>query len=82
MTRGVVAGDRVEAVDGARGRVRWVGVVDGRDGEWIGIQWDERRRGKHDGVVDGKRYFTCAYEDEDSGVGCGRSYLQHSRWKF
>ena len=73
MTRDVVAGDRVEAVDGARGRVRWVGVVDGRDGEWIGIQWDERGRGKHDGVVDGKRYFTCAYEDEDSGVGCGRS---------
>ena len=69
MTRAVAVGDRVEALDGARGRVRWVGVVDGRDGEWIGIQWDDGGRGKHDGVVDGKRYFTCAYDDEESRVG-------------
>lgn len=26
-------------------------------GTWLGIEWDDGLRGKHNGVVDGKRYF-------------------------
>lgn len=62
---GVVVGDRVESVDGARARVRWTGSVDGRSGRWIGLEWDDPTRGKHDGVVDGVRLFTCAARSGD-----------------
>lgn len=26
-------------------------------GSWLGIEWDDGLRGKHNGIVDGKRYF-------------------------
>jgi len=26
---------------------------------YIGVEWDEKGRGKHDGAVGGKRYFVC-----------------------
>jgi len=26
-------------------------------GTWLGIEWDDGMRGKHNGIVDGKRYF-------------------------
>ncbi|CAI5465517.1 unnamed protein product [Closterium sp. Yama58-4] len=42
-----------------RGTVRYVGPVDGHKGEWVGVEWDDPSRGKHDGVVTGKRYFQC-----------------------
>jgi len=52
-------GDRIELDDGARGVVRWIGQVLGRDGAWLGVEWDDRARGKHDGALDGVRYFSC-----------------------
>ncbi|CAA7396528.1 unnamed protein product [Spirodela intermedia] len=39
------------------GTVRYVGPVDGYDGSWIGVDWDDGG-GKHDGVVNGVRYFS------------------------
>ncbi|GJP54616.1 hypothetical protein CLOM_g13685 [Closterium sp. NIES-68] len=42
-----------------RGTVRYVGPVDGYKSEWVGVEWDDPLRGKHDGVVTGKRYFQC-----------------------
>ncbi|KAH8288976.1 hypothetical protein KR054_001182 [Drosophila jambulina] len=39
------------------GTVRYVGEVTGHMGTWLGIEWDDGLRGKHNGVVDGKRYF-------------------------
>ena len=53
-------GRRIETRDGARATVRYVGSVDGQDGEWVGVEWDDPARGKHDGSHDGKRYFECA----------------------
>ncbi|CEO98471.1 unnamed protein product (mitochondrion) [Plasmodiophora brassicae] len=43
----------------AKGTVRYIGPVEGRQGQWIGVEWDDRARGRHDGCVDGRRYFTC-----------------------
>lgn len=63
----VVVGDRVESVDGARAFARWTGEVEGRAGTWIGVEWDDETRGKHDGVVDGKRLFTCARKSACDG---------------
>ncbi|CAH0399937.1 unnamed protein product [Chilo suppressalis] len=41
-----------------RATVRYNGPLDGAKGIWIGVQYDEPR-GKNDGSVNGKRYFTC-----------------------
>lgn len=49
-------GERLE-VGGDRGTVRWVGQVDGTDGEWLGVEWDREGRGKHDGAHKGTTYF-------------------------
>ena len=47
---------------GHLGTVRFVGSVRGTQGLWLGIEWDDPTRGKHDGVKDGQRYFTCRYD--------------------
>ncbi|CDO73583.1 hypothetical protein BN946_scf185014.g53 [Trametes cinnabarina] len=44
---------------GHLGTIKYVGPVEGTAGVWLGVEWDDPTRGKHDGVKDGKRYFTC-----------------------
>lgn len=39
--------------------VRYIGTVLGTKGEWLGVEWDDPRRGKHGGEHDGVRYFEC-----------------------
>ena len=50
----------------AVGTVRYVGGVDNHEGTYVGVEWDDATRGKHDGEVEGKRYFTC--ENHEAGV--------------
>ncbi|KHJ95718.1 CAP-Gly domain protein [Oesophagostomum dentatum] len=52
----VELGDRV-LVGGNAAVVRYVGNVDGHAGVWVGVEWDDSSRGKHDGCVNGVRYF-------------------------
>ena len=40
-----------------RGTIRYVGEIDGQKGVWYGVDWDDESRGKHDGSINGKRYF-------------------------
>lgn len=40
--------------------MRYVGPVDGHADTWLGIEWDDPTRGKHDGATGGRRYFTCS----------------------
>lgn len=59
MTTGVqFCGDRV-IIAKHRATVRYVGPVDGHEGLWVGVEWDDPSRGKHDGATGGRRYFTC-----------------------
>lgn len=60
-------GCRVQTNDGARATVRYVGAVDGQEGEWVGVEWDDPGRGKHDGSHGGKRYFECVASSENAG---------------
>ena len=47
-----------------RATVRYVGPVNGQVGEWVGLEWDDPTRGKHDGSTGGKQYFVCDYARE------------------
>lgn len=52
-------GARIRIGAHTKATVRYVGHVEGQKGHWIGIEWDDMTRGKHDGCYKGKRYFTC-----------------------
>ncbi|WIA09989.1 hypothetical protein OEZ85_010201 [Tetradesmus obliquus] len=43
-----------------RASVRYVGPVEGQEGTWVGVEWDDPSRGKHDGTTGGRRYFSCS----------------------
>lgn len=45
--------------DGVLCTVRFVGAVTGTTGMWLGVEWDDGSRGKHDGAYKGVRYFSC-----------------------
>lgn len=51
-------GQRVHASGDPRriGTVRYVGALEGYSGIWIGVDWDNGE-GKHDGTVNGFKYF-------------------------
>ncbi|KAG5952447.1 hypothetical protein E4U53_000833 [Claviceps sorghi] len=44
---------------GALCTVRYSGPVAGTTGSWLGVEWDDGSRGKHDGSHGGVRYFVC-----------------------
>ncbi|OHE90689.1 CAP-Gly domain-containing protein [Colletotrichum orchidophilum] len=39
--------------------VRYIGPVAGTSGTWLGVEWDDTGRGKHDGQHKDVRYFSC-----------------------
>ncbi|KAK2027107.1 CAP-Gly domain-containing protein [Colletotrichum zoysiae] len=45
--------------DGALCTVRYIGPVAGTSGTWLGVEWDDAGRGKHDGRHKDVRYFSC-----------------------
>lgn len=49
------------AVHGQCLTVRYVGPVAENAGEWLGVEWDNDSRGRHDGrhLPTGIRYFEC-----------------------
>lgn len=46
-------------INNLQGKVRYIGPADFADGKWVGIELSEPK-GKNDGSVKGKHYFTCA----------------------
>ncbi|XP_072319593.1 tubulin-specific chaperone E [Eucyclogobius newberryi] len=51
-----------------RATVRYVGPVPPTKGVWLGVEWDDPERGKHDGVHEGVQYFTCSVPGAGSFV--------------
>ncbi|XP_049802228.1 tubulin-specific chaperone E isoform X2 [Schistocerca nitens] len=49
-------GQRIEC-SGSYGTVKYIGEVPPTKGIWLGIDWDEPHRGKHDGMYNDVRYF-------------------------
>ncbi|XP_066503868.1 tubulin-specific chaperone E [Hoplias malabaricus] len=54
--------------DGERATVRYVGPVPPTTGLWLGVEWDNPERGKHDGNHEGVCYFTCRHPTGGSFV--------------
>lgn len=58
-------GSRVEVIGkGYRGTVAYVGATLFATGKWVGVILDESK-GKNDGTVQGRKYFTC---EENHGI--------------
>ncbi|XP_030014007.1 tubulin-specific chaperone E [Sphaeramia orbicularis] len=53
---------------GERATVRYVGPVPPTAGLWLGVEWDNADRGKHDGSHEGVQYFTCRHPTGGSFV--------------
>ncbi|XP_051880025.1 tubulin-specific chaperone E [Pristis pectinata] len=43
------------------GTVRFVGKVTSAPGIWLGVEWDNPERGKHNGTHEGVQYFQCSH---------------------
>ena len=48
-------------LSGYIGTIKFSGSVQGTSGTWLGVEWDDPQRGKHDGAKDGIQYFTCVW---------------------
>ena len=44
---------------GALCTIRYIGLVQKTKGDWLGVEWDDPNRGKHNGSHDGVKYFDC-----------------------
>ena len=42
-------------VDKQKATLRFVGEIEGQAGTWVGLEWDDSARGRHDGSHLGKR---------------------------
>ena len=45
---------------GCKATIRFIGEVKGTTGTWLGVEWDDPSRGKHNGSKDGIEYFRCS----------------------
>ncbi|CAL1363888.1 unnamed protein product [Linum trigynum] len=75
-------GQRVHSVGDPRriGTVKYVGTVEGYSGSWVGVDWDNGE-GKHDGTVNGVRYFQARSDRSGSlarpqNLSAGISFLE------
>ncbi|KAK6183626.1 hypothetical protein SNE40_011064 [Patella caerulea] len=64
----VVVGDRIVTDDEHYATIKYIGEVPPTKGLWLGVDWDEPNRGKHDGTHNNIKYFTTRYEKSGSFV--------------
>ncbi|XP_076442503.1 tubulin-specific chaperone E-like [Babylonia areolata] len=60
-------GDRIASA-GDFGTVKFIGCVPPTKGTWLGVEWDDSSRGKHDGSHEGVRYFETNHPTSGSFV--------------
>lgn len=63
---------RLDSSAGSAGTVRYVGAIATHPGLWLGIEWDDAVRGKHDGCIADVRYFSTATPTAGSMIRPGR----------
>ncbi|XP_041353725.1 tubulin-specific chaperone E-like [Gigantopelta aegis] len=50
------------------GTVKFIGEVESTEGLWLGVEWDDPQRGRHNGIHNGKQYFTTKHATSGSFV--------------
>lgn len=60
--------------DGSLCTVRFYGKLAETKGEWLGVEWDDPDRGKHNGQHQGQQMFTCRHTSETAA-----SFVRPSR---
>ncbi|ONK77308.1 uncharacterized protein A4U43_C02F5200 [Asparagus officinalis] len=68
-------------------RQRYIGPVTGHQGVWIGVDWDDGDDGKHNGSVNGTRYFTTRSDKSGSlvrskNLSAGISFVEGLRVRY
>lgn len=53
----ISVGCRIEAPGGYKGTVKYIGEVVNTNGKWLGVDWDDPCRGKHNGTHENVKYF-------------------------
>uniref|UniRef100_A0ACB8GB82 Uncharacterized protein n=1 Tax=Sphaerodactylus townsendi TaxID=933632 RepID=A0ACB8GB82_9SAUR len=61
--------------NGEYGTVLYVGNVPPTTGIWLGVEWDNHQRGKHNGTHEGIQYFECRHPT-------GGSFIRPNRANF
>ncbi|XP_062502907.1 tubulin-specific chaperone E-like isoform X2 [Corticium candelabrum] len=61
--------------DGHFGTVKFVGEIQSKLGKWIGVEWDDPTRGKHNGSYNGVRYFQSSHASGGSFVRANKVNL-------
>ncbi|KAG8937313.1 hypothetical protein FRC02_000083 [Tulasnella sp. 418] len=73
------------------GTIGYVGPIEGSNGVWIGVDWDDPKRGKHDGTHNDIRYFSCRLRNSQSasfirpsisGLSYGKPFLEALNEKY
>ncbi|KJX96226.1 tubulin-specific chaperone e like protein, partial [Zymoseptoria brevis] len=70
--------------------IRYIGPVSDKAGEWVGVEWDDTSRGKHNGTHQEVRYFECRSSSQTAGSflrpnppwDASRTFLQALREKY
>lgn len=65
-------GSRIEC-DGYQGTLKYVGPVGNTKGQWLGIDWDDPTRGKHNGTYEGVEYFKARHPASGSFIRPGKA---------
>ncbi|CAK9819096.1 Tubulin-specific chaperone E [Anthophora plagiata] len=63
---------RIEC-DGHQGTLRYVGPVGETKGLWLGVDWDDPTRGKHNGTYEGVEYFKTRHPTSGSFIRPGKA---------
>jgi tubulin-specific chaperone E len=70
--------------------IRYCGSLPGQKGDWLGVEWDDSSRGKHDGHFKGKRLFSPLSPSSSSSsfirptriADGSRTFLEALRFKY
>lgn len=70
--------------------IRYCGSLPGQKGDWLGVEWDDSTRGKHDGQFKGKRLFNPLSPSSSSSsfirptriADESRTFLEALRYKY
>nr|CAH7733567.1 unnamed protein product [Callosobruchus chinensis] len=79
-------GSRVDCC-GYIGTIKYIGPVEGHKGIWLGVDWDDSTRGKHNGTVNGIDYFHTWHPKSGSfvrkeKVNFGQSLIQAIKTRY